>query len=237
MAPGCRENPFAAPRPQRHGRTCNQVASAAASQGPHGAYCPVKKISHTSRKPQPAAKRAIGWLLYAGGAAYRSPRREPRTRAAWPPLSSAIRSAAGTSRSLASAARTAATAAPDPAAARSGPPAACSRPRRPAASSRLAWLQAQSWSRWGSRISRRVDGLTIRVSWAGTRPCSLTLSLPGLLGAGQDRGVPLNVRDPLLAFGPAITRWNRSHRGRPEGGPDPFRRAFCPGPGAAPRRR
>ncbi len=60
------------------------------------------------------------------------------------------------------------------------------------------------------------------------------MSLPGLLRAGQDRGVPLNVRDPLLAFGPAITRWNRSHRGRPEGGPDPFRLVFCPGPRATP---
>ena len=56
------------------------------------------------------------------------------------------------------------------------------------------------------------------------------MSLPGLLRAGQDRGVPLNVRDPLLAFGPTITRWNRPHRGRPEGGPDPFRLArFVPG--------
>ena len=52
-------------------------------------------------------------------------------------------------------------------------------------------------------------------------PCSLTMSLPGLLRAGRDRGVPLTVRDPLLAFGPAITRWNRSHRGRPEGGLTP----------------
>src|SRR5580704_17737649 len=55
------------------------------------------------------------------------------------------------------------------------------------------------------------------------------MSLPGLLRAGQDRGVPLNVRDPLLAFGPTTTRWNRSHRGRPEEGPDPFRPAFVPG--------
>ena len=47
------------------------------------------------------------------------------------------------------------------------------------------------------------------------------MSLPGLLRAGQDRGVPLNVRDPLLASGPAITRWNRSHRGRPKGGLTP----------------
>jgi len=28
--------------------------------------------------------RAIGWLLCAGRAAYHNPRREPRTRAAWP---------------------------------------------------------------------------------------------------------------------------------------------------------
>jgi hypothetical protein len=60
------------------------------------------------------------------------------------------------------------------------------------------------------------------------------MSLPGLLRAGQDRGVPLNVRDSLLAFDPTITRWNRSHRGRPEGGPDPLWLAFCPGPRATP---
>jgi hypothetical protein len=61
------------------------------------------------------------------------------------------------------------------------------------------------------------------------------MPLPGLLRAGQDHGVPLNVRDPLLAFGPTTTRWNRSHPEEAGRGPDPFRLAFCPGPRATPR--
>jgi len=53
------------------------------------------------------------------------------------------------------------------------------------------------------------------------------MSLPGLLRAGQDRGVPLNVRDPLLAFGPTITRWNRSHRRKADGGSGGWDNYLC----------
>ena len=53
------------------------------------------------------------------------------------------------------------------------------------------------------------------------------MSLPGLLRAGQDRGVPFEVRDPSS---PSARR-SRGGTGRtgPEGGPDPFRLAFVPG--------
>ena len=68
--------------------------------------------------PLPAAAALTG----KRGNRYQRPRSVPRERAAWPPSSSAIRSAVGTSRSRASAARIAATAgAPSPATSRSGP--------------------------------------------------------------------------------------------------------------------
>jgi 2,3-bisphosphoglycerate-dependent phosphoglycerate mutase len=43
------------------------------------------------------------------------------------------------------------------------------------------------------------------------------MSLPGLLQAGQDRGVPLKARDLLLGFCPTVTRWNLSQRGGRKG--------------------
>jgi hypothetical protein len=68
---------------------------------------------------------------------------------------------------------------------------------------------------------------------AGPHPCT-SRSATGIPERNASLRKPSRT---LFTLKSMALRWNRSHRGRPEGGPDSFRLAFCPGPRAIPRRR
>ena len=101
-----------------------------------------RRLTGPARDLHAIAARDVRRSRLPAAAGYHRPSREPRVRAAGPPSSSAMRRAAGTSRSRASAALTAAAAvSPGPATLRPGRPAAAAR-----RSSRAAAASSPAWS-------------------------------------------------------------------------------------------